>query len=296
MGTKNLRFNKDKHFSSWFIRGFFFIVFVLSSLLLYMPSSYAQTILVSKGKKVLISNESHFLEANKIYYVVTDSVKKVGKVRIDSFKGQNAIGTITAGKAPKGLSILTSGATDSSSGSSSRSSRRSSSTFRVGALAGMVQSTMVVKTATTNVNLKGSDMAFKGFLDIPFGESFDARLALIFYSVNAKGSGTCDLQACYAKFSYVGGDATIKWAFLKSDFRMWLGFNGSVISAGSKSSTAIDTSAVSITGYYGPALGADIKISPSLSIPIQLEYSMFPASGEVTASQIAFFTGLGFLY
>lgn len=267
---------------------------LLSLMMVASFSAHAQSVKNIKGNRILISNEMSSLEKNAEYYIVNSSGKKTGLLRVQTLRGSQALGLLLKGQAERGATLLPrdlgEAAADPNSSSMYAARSKRESKWRFGVMAGMGQTKMAVKTSSESVDMSGMAFAFKGFFDVPLLSNFDARLSLMMLNLDAKSSEHT------TSISYYGGQSTFRWLVNRRLPRYWLGGSLASMMPASKSSTAVDVSQVGTTMMYGFSAGGDLKYSNTITVPVQFDYSIFPASSEVSANHMGFYAGLGFQF
>jgi hypothetical protein len=113
---------------------------------------------------------------------------------------------------------------------------------------------------------------------------------------SASGASMCGSQntsACNASIYYISFDGMARYVFMNGNFRPWLGAGIALMFPATKSATALDASSISNTTVIQVAGGMDWFVTPTMFIPVSLEYGMLPKSNEVEASWITLRVGLG---
>ena len=272
-------------------------------------SGFAAQIAKVKGQKALIGLDGEKFNAGDTYYAMSGSKRKA-KLKILKVSGARAIAKITAGKAAVGMTLMpaSSGHAGSRSRGGGSSSAPTSSTPGAqrsywGAMVGYAQDTMSVNinnylppgNSLGTVGLSGTGYSLTGLFDYEVWNQIWFRGTVGLESFNAAGTNKCgvnNLQACNAQINYFGLDFIARYVFATGTIRPWLGAGVGLLFPASKKATALDSSSVGTTNVMLVEGGVDWFISPTMYIPVSLEYGLLPKSDQVDAHWIALRVGL----
>lgn len=287
------------------------LVFALTA-----PGVFAGQVVKVKGKGALINLQGDSASPGDSFYAM-DGGKKKALLKVTKVKGDKAIARIVKGNAAAGMttapgpagggsgSATASPSAAESSSSESGHSPHSASAGRSywGGMAGFAMDSMKV-----NVNrsqpprdslgifpLAGSGFSAKGLFDYELFNQVWFRGMFGVEMFNVAGDAKCstgNTKTCDAKIMYLSGDFIGRYVFAMGNFRPWLGLGIALLFPASKSSTALDAASIGTTNVILPSGGLDWFISPTMYIPIQVEYGMLPKSNEVDAHWIAVRAGL----
>lgn len=238
------------------------------------------------GAKVLIQVTDLDVKSGQDVYALDESGKKKAILRIDKIRGDRATANIIKGKAKSGyyVEVKSKGGGGSARVDQDRDSSIKDS--RLGLLLGITQNTMNVNLSSASYNLSGSAMVVAGFWDIPLSEGLFAR-----GKVGVKQFST-QMGSIKAEFQYLGLEGSLNF---KLGNTFWLGGGGAFLFSMSKSSNVpgLDVSAATNSFFFG-GLGANFRLGRSSTIPVSLDYAMYPSGTGVSASAILIRAGYAF--
>ncbi|MGE5086722.1 MAG: hypothetical protein ACM3MG_10510 [Bacillota bacterium] len=295
-----------------------FCLTFLLSLLMTMPS-WAATISQVKGTRALIDLEGAETNPGDEFFALNANHKKAAILRIRQVKGNKAVAEILQGKADVGFSLQAKASSRSEhqeapsnlheDRTDSSTSIRDTSYSRTlkpsyGILGEYLMNSMqvAVKDALSQkdtVSMSGSSFGVGGFYDYILTKDISLRLLGALEQFDATGNSSitgCDSKTsknCDAKIMYVSAYGLGKYYLWQSKYRFWAGAGGGFLIAVSKSSTALDASAIATNQVLTLAIGGDWQISRKNYIPVSLEYTYFPPSDTVKATGIAVKAGYG---
>lgn len=283
--------------------------FVFALLMVLSVPLFAAEVIKVKGKGVLVELKGDPAVNGDIFYLISPDGKRVGIIKISKVKGDKAIGKLAKGRAEPGFTLefkpsksaAKSGGGHSGSRMASPSMDDGSTTSKRsywGAMGGLSMDSMSVNVTQsgTNANLgsvamSGMGYAVKGLFDYELFSQVWFRgtsgIEMLNFSGDAK-CGPANNQACTAKLMYLTFDFIGRYVFGSGSFRPWLGGGMGLLFPASKDATALDPSSISTTNVILGAGGFDWYMSPTLYIPVSIEYGLLPKSDEVSASWIAF--------
>ena len=291
---------------------------LLLSILLSTPG-WSATISQIKGTRTLIDLEGAEASPGDEFFALNTSHKKTAVLRIRQVKNNKAVADIVQGKVDVGYSLQAKasaksenkettaarGEEDSASPSSSRDTSYSRTLKpSYGVLGEYIMNSMqvAVKDALSQkdtVSMSGSSFGVGGFYEYILTRDISLRLLGAIEQFNVAGTSTitgCDSKTsknCDAKIMYASAYGLGKYYFWQSRSRFWAGAGGGFLMAVSKSSTALDSGAISTNQVLTLAVGGDWQLSRKTNIPISLEYNYFPPSDTVKATNIAIKFGYG---
>ncbi len=291
--------------------------FLVFAILMFGPfvQSYADSIQGEKKGRVLITTDSpnSLNIGDKVFATDAGGAKKA-LIEIDRVKGTKAFGVVKKGKVSKGMNIVKGNASGSSSKRQkvSRSNRSSESAsgkslpFTIGALLGLGLDSMQVKltdaagNAVETLNMSGTGFSIKGMADYNLTSYLGLRVlaGLENFTVQASAaSAVCDgSTACQTDISFITFDGWLRYAFIDTGTKFWIGAGMGLWMPASKSTNALDETSIDTSYAIYLGGGADIPGGEDIYIPVQAEYTMLPSSTQVTASTIAIRAGIGYRF
>lgn len=281
---------------------------VYAVLLLMAPCLFAAEVVKVKGKGVLVELRGDPAVGGDIFYLISPDGKRRGLIRIKKVKGDKAIGTLTKGRAAPGYTLefkpgkVAKSSSPKMSSPSMNDGSASATRSYWGGLFGYSMDSMSVKVTgppPTNadlgtVNMSGSGFSAKGLFDYELFSQIWFRGTAGVEMFNASGDAKCgpsNSDTCNAKLMYLTFDFLGRYVFGQGSFRPWVGGGMGLLFPASKDATALDPASISTTNVIVFAGGFDWFMSPTLYIPVSLEYGLLPKSDEVSATWIAFRAG-----
>lgn len=296
-------------------------VVLLISALCGMATSVALAAKVTKvrGKKALVTLEGDPAQPGDVFFALGPDGKKRGTIKITKVKGDQALANITAGKVQNGAKLQfksgkpsTKTARTSTKGqksdAQSTSSELSTRSYW-GLMGGISMQSMAVKNIEINVGGDKDDTSLSG-MGFSFSAIFDYELfpqiwfrgqmgmqTLSVTSSDAFCGGAPDYDSdCKVGINYLGLDLWGRYLFSMGNFRPWIGGGFSLLFPMSKDTTAVDSDSANNTNITAFGGGFDWFISPTMAIPVQFEYGLFPTSTDVSANMITVKSGLIFAF
>lgn len=280
-------------------------------MLLLSAPLFAAEVIKTKGKSVLIELKGDPAAPGDQFYSIRPDGKRAAILKITKVKGDKAIGVITRGKAAAGHTLeikpaaVTQEARQGTAGTRGRSSTSPiNPTGRAywGAIAGFAMDSMDVNVNNFNDNsflqrtsLSGNGFSLKGLFDYELFPQVWFRGTSGVEGFSVSGSNICgpgNVQACNADLYYLSFDFLGRYLFSMSQYRPWIGGGIGLLFPVSKKASALDSASISTTNVLVAAGGLDWFISPTMYVPISLEYGLLPKSDEVEASWITIRAGL----
>lgn len=286
------------------------ILLCFSLLCLFIPTSgFSAQVAKVKGKSLLIDTQGDPLKPGEVYFVVDVDGSRKAIVKITKVKGNRALARLGKGVPQVGMSLQKRGQNVArSSRSSSAPGGYSSSGSGVsqsywGALLGVgfdsltadIISDAGIKQGTASTS--GTSFSFKGLYDHRLFDKVWFRGLFGIEGLKTEGSKACGNsanEACNVDIMYLSADAIGRYVFTEGQFRPWAGGGVSLLFPLSKSSTLLQTSSITNTYALIFAVGVDWEISPTMVIPLSVEYAMLPKSDTVEASWVQVRGGLAF--
>lgn len=289
------------------------------SLALFSTPGFAAQIAKVKGKQVLIDTQGDAMKPGEVYYVIDLGGARKAVLKVTKVKGSRALAVLGKGKAQVGM-----GLERRLSGKAARTARVAPESYGEGdsygyggdsggtaATAGAFWGGMLgismdsltadiitdagVKQGTASTS--GMSFSLKGTYDHRLFDRVWFRGMGGVESFKSEGGSTCGTganQSCNVNIMYLSGDAIGRYLFSEESFRPWVGGGLSLLFPLSKDSTLLQQSSITNTYALIFAGGADWLVSPTMMVPLSLEYGMLPKSETVEASWIQFRAGVSF--
>jgi len=242
-----------------------------------------------KGQKVLINNFDGL--QGEVYFAVDTNNKRRALIEITKVKGRRAIGRITKGRAQIGYTLMA-----RSGLPSSKNKKASKSVLSLGVMAGYSMDTQSIPkiTPVETITMSGSGYSVKGVGDYYFSKNLSARLSAGYEKFYTEGNGyqTTTPTTFHVDISYFMLDALGRYIITPGDFAFWLGGGFGFGIPAQKDSNIIDDSSIATTTLLTVATGMDIKISDTIYIPLQVDYSFFLPATDIKTSTLGLRAGL----
>lgn len=304
----------------------FILALIFVFLINAFNEAFAAQVAAVKGNQVLVQGDN--LEINGLYYVVLQG-KRQGIIRIKQVKGKKGLAVLLKGKVNKGYNLVyrpkkakssTTAQTKTSPKSSSSSSKnydkysepskasfdnkagyKSSSSSNGfygigGMLAYQMNSASVEFSNGDSDSLSGSSIGIKGFGDYQFSENIHLRGEFGTFAFQSEGTDKCFGAVCIMNINYLGATAFARYLFgsSSSKTRFWGGAGLSIFFPMSTGNTnAVNVDDVGSSLVFNAGAGLDYRLNDKYYIPVQVEYSLFPPSDQVSANSILVKAGLG---
>lgn len=284
-----------------------FVIYLIVSILGCTGISQAYTVQQKSATGVIFQLDGNPVSNNQEFYVVDANNKPKVIVRVEKFNSKQAKAKIVKGNASViqvGWNLRPTRAPANVDGSMSTSVSRSSKSKNVwGVMGAYSMNSMNAKFSYLNKNqsaaMSGSSMNFYGYYDYTFNrnlqiralgglETFDSK-ATMAEKVCAKGTSA----ECNVKINYLAMYGLGKYLLTQSKNKYWIGGGFGYLLAMGKSSSVLDTALISSNQVMVVGGGVDIGMGNN-TIPVSLDYSLFPSSATVAASMISLKFGWGF--
>ena len=268
------------------ILSFLCIVF---GLLFFTSTVYSASIIQQKGKKVILKiSKTDKIAEGDILYVVDQNKKKVDLVKVLQIKGDKAKGKLRSGRGKVGMNLMAKNSAKKTDKKEKPKKQENENLTVMTLQFGASMNTMEIQGLTES--LSGSGSVVKATLDYSITQSIDIRGALGMFNFLAEAKCT----SCKTNINYVLVGGTARYNFGGS-FNVWLGLGyEALIPMSSDGTTALNKESITNTGILIPKLGFDYRWSPSMGIPFEVGYGIFPPSQDVNTSAIIVSLGLLF--
>jgi hypothetical protein len=273
---------------------------VFISLALAAGQAQAMKVAQSKGNKALVTLESgDSPQVGDLYFVMING-KKLGLLEISQVKGKRAIAVVKKGRADVGseLSFAKAGSGGGGGGSSKQARRGRSrkgggsgfSSLYFGALVGMNSASQTVKVnnATTSISMAGNGFSLKAFgdMNITGGLGIIARAGVETLALTGNATILGTTRAFKTDIMYITGDFLLRYKFDLGSFAPYAAAGMGLHMPMSKQSDALgDVPMMTVIFLNG---GVNYQLSQNLYLTGLVEYGLFPPSGDVTTSFLAF--------
>ncbi len=296
---------------------FISLIFVLTLSFGLSETLHAASIAKVKGRKVLIKAEGTELEAGKVFFIISESGKKRGLVKIKKVKGSKAIGVISKkSRAKKGWTLRKRVRKVAKRRKRMRKDdeydpRSKMKNMAIGAVLGMNMGNMSVEQIGISPNYNTSDLSGSGFSakvladyrlfgGLWFRGMFGMEMLTLeddpANAVCSESDSNVFDKPCVVEINYLTLDLHARYVFGMSTFRPWVGGGIDLLLPISNTTTALNEDKIQIANTFVGAFGADIHFSPTLMAPIQVEYNFFPPADTVSANFIAIRLGLAYKF
>jgi hypothetical protein len=260
-------------------------------------SAHAGEVTKIKGKGVLLRLDGESADVGDKFFLVNSAGKKKAIVQITKVKGNQALARVTAGKAEVGMTMIRKDG--GGGGGSSSTARHGKGLLKNrsywGGMLGYGLNNMNVTTQTTpsiSTSMSGSSFGAQGIFDYELFDRVWFRGGAGYQGFSAQSGDSCVGGTCNANIGYLDLSFLGRYLFTQDEFRPWAGLGFDMLFPLTKSSTALDSSSMNNTGVIIIAAGFDWSISPTMYIPVSLEYGMFPKSSTVDANWIVVRAGV----
>jgi hypothetical protein len=279
---------------------------LIATLILLSLSITANAAKVTKvsGGKALIDLEGDTALVGDQFFVVDSSGKKRGLIQVSKVQGGRAIATISKGSATPGSSLQRFQGRMSAEPSEVNNSRGSASSGKKswGIMAGMVNSSMNVKSSSSSMTMSGSSFDLVGYYQTYLDKNISVKAMAGYETLNVTGSapsgwsgGTCVAGSnCTADIGYLGMNVLIRYSFARTKSLEFTAGGGlGFLFAMQKSSNVLDTAKISTNQTIVGTLGVDWHLDKRTYVPIQFDYAMFPDNNTSSATQMILRAGYG---
>lgn len=283
----------------------------LSLLFLFPLTGFSAQVAKIKGKSLLIDTQGDPVKVGEIYFVVDLNGAKKAIIKIMKVRGNKALALVGKGVPQVGMSLQKRGARtarpstpkDSYSAAPYSSGGSALSGAYWGALLGVGFDSLTADIIT-NAGIKqgtastsGTSFSLKGLYDHRLFDNVWFRGLFGIEGLKTEGSNSCgdsSNEACNVNIMYLSADALGRYVFSENQVRPWVGGGVSLLFPLSKDSTLLQASSITNTYALLFAAGVDWQISPTMVIPLSVEYGMLPKSDTVESSWIQIRGGIAF--
>jgi hypothetical protein len=260
----------------------FFCIF--TALMLISEFGFALQAIIVKGNRVLFSidsGESASLSTNTLVI----STDKSTQVKLIQVSGPRAVGQVVKGTAKVNMIFRP-----------LRGDNKKND-LRFGFLAGLSLNTMTIQLSSSNtLKLQGTSFNLMGLIDFPLFANFTLRGLAGYEKFQASvPSTTCPSETCAVTLNYLSGEGFAQYdvARFGGGSRFWLGLGAGVLMSISGESEIINVNSMKTNQIFILATGADIRLSNTTTIPVQVDYFLYP-DGDIKTQQINFRLGYKF--
>ncbi|UYL07564.1 hypothetical protein B9G69_010960 [Bdellovibrio sp. SKB1291214] len=282
---------------------------LIATLILLGLSITANAAKVTKvsGGKALIDLEGDTALVGDQYFVIDGSGKKRGLLQVSKVQGGRAIATVSKGNVAAGNSLQRFQGRMSAAPSEVNKSRGKASGSKKswGLMAGMVNSSMNVKSSTGSMTMTGSSFNLDGYYQTYLDKNISVKILVGYETLNVTGTassgfsgGSCTSgMKCTADIGYLGMNALIRYSFYRTTSLEFSAGGGlGFLFAMQKSSNVLDTAKITTNQTIVGSLGVDWHLDKRTYVPIQLDYAMFPDNNTSSASQMMIRAGYGWAF
>lgn len=286
---------------------------IILSSLFATQNAWSYTLQKTGANSVIFSTDGDPVAANQDFFIVDGNNKAKVLVRVEKFNSSQAKAKVIKGNikaVQAGFSLKpapsrnTASVPDGSQSAPMTTTKPGKPRNTWGFIGSYMMSSMNAKFSFNGANqtaaMSGSSIGTLGYYDYTLNKNLQIRALGGLESFDAKQSketAVCDKglsKDCSVKINYLSMYAMGKYNLTKTGNRFWVGGGLGYLLAMGKSSTVLDTSLITSNQVLTVGLGVDIAMGPKNSIPISLDYSLFPSSATVSASIISLKFGFGF--
>lgn len=284
---------------------------LIATLILLSLSINANAAKVTKvsGGKALIDLEGDTALVGDQFFVIDSSGKKRGLIQVSKVQGGRAIATISKGNVTPGTTLQRyqgrMSAAPNEVNSSSGGSTTGGGKKAWGLMAGMVNSSMNVKSSTASMTMSGSSFNLVGYYQTYLDKNISVKALAGYETLNVTGTapagwsgGTCAAgSSCTADIGYLGMNVLIRYSFARTRTMEFTAGGGlGFLFAMQKSSNVLDTAKISTNQTIVGTLGLDWHLDKRTYVPIQFDYAMFPDNNTSSATQMILRAGYGWKF
>lgn len=282
---------------------------LIATLILLGLSITANAAKVTKvsGGKALIDLEGDTALVGDQYFVIDSSGKKRGLLQVSKVQGGRAIATVSKGNVAPGNSLQRFQGRMSAAPSEVNKSRGSATGAKKswGLMAGMVNSSMNVKSSSGSMTMTGSSFNLDGYYQTYLDKNISVKVLVGYETLNVSGTastgfsgGSCSSgMTCKAELGYLGMNALIRYSFYRTQSLEFTAGGGlGFLFAMQKSSNVLDTAKITTNQTIVGSLGIDWHLDKRTYVPIQFDYAMFPDNNTSSASQMMIRAGYGWAF
>lgn len=280
--------------------------------LFFSVSAFSAQVAKIKGRSLLIDTQGDPVQPGEIYYVIDLDGSRKAIIKIMKVRGNKALAKLGKGAPQIGMSLekrqsrsaraaspppVDSGAAADYNYDSGLSGAYWGGMLGVGfdSLTADIITDAGVKQGTASTS--GTSFSAKGLYDHRLFDKVWFRGLFGLEGLKTEGGSACgnaSNQSCTVDIMYLSADAIGRYVFSENQVRPWVGGGLSLLFPLSKSSSLLQSSSITNTYVLLFTTGVDWQISPTMVLPISLEYGMLPKSETVEASWIQIRAGLAF--
>ncbi|MBL7542470.1 MAG: hypothetical protein JNL11_01570 [Bdellovibrionaceae bacterium] len=287
------------------------LITLLASLLVSI-SSQAYVLQKKNANAVLFQLDGNPVAKGQEFFIVDQNNKAKVQVRVELFNSKQAkatvikgnLNTVQIGWTLRPVSRRGTANVPDAAEVTTQVNRSALSKHKWGAIGSYMMSSMNAKFSFNGVNqtaaMSGSSIGALGYYDYAMNKNLEIRgMAGLetFDAKQAKETAVCDKglsKECNVKINYLSMYALGKYNLTKTKNKFWIGGGLGYLLAIGKSSTVLDTSLITSNQVLTIGVGMDLGIGNKNTMPLALDYSLFPSSPTVSASIISLKVGFGF--
>ncbi|MBE8221562.1 MAG: hypothetical protein HAW60_02415 [Bdellovibrionales bacterium] len=301
-----------------------FILIITNALIFFTYNAFAYKVIKVKNKKVLITfSADESIQVKDTFYVISNRGKKKAIISVTKVRGGKAIATILKGRAKEGWSLRVRkrraakktrkknsyGSTNRRSSNSYANTSSSSGSKKLFNHLSFLWGTSLNNLTTKNSKVAHSGTSFFNFetsttFFLPKKPMFGLRI--LSNSENFTLETRCpSLGICKAEIVYLGGGAlAVIQIPVTNKFSLWGGLGAKLLIPISKKITPTPSStpdnykyisedSIKLTSTLLVSGGMTFNFTPKFSIPLNINFTMFPPSDNVSPHySLNFQTGL----
>lgn len=259
-------------------------IFFYAILISFSEIAFALQAITVKGNRVLLSLDSS--EQNLSANTVVVSTDKSAQIKILQVRGSKALGQIVKGSVKSNMIFR----------AATRSAKKRNANYSLGFLAGVSLNTMTIQLNSATLELKGTGFNVMGLVDYPMSDDFNLRGLVGYESFNASvASSTCASGTCSVKLNYLSAEGYGQYNLINfsGGSTFWLGLGAGALMSMSASSEIINVDSMKTNQIFILATGLDFQLSTTTSIPVQVDYFIYP-DGDIKTQQINLRAGYKF--
>lgn len=288
------------------------ILFSIGLLHLGLSKANAATVMVVKGKKVLLKvnrDEASELKRGSKLKVVDENKKTRAIIMITKIKGAKAFAVVKKGRVKKNYIALSSAKARNKKNKQRLAEKKDSdkkmdadSIFKkweYGVSAGFNLLTMNIDLGTEVVSATGTNLSVKGHLQYNYSPRISFAASMGYEGFSSSGTASTNLcddnssTACETSIAYLATEIWGKFYLSRGRLPYWIGGAGAFNFPLTKSSTALQEEDIGLTNLYIVGSGVDLKMGNSI-IPVWFEYAILPATETVEANYLSIKAGYNF--
>jgi hypothetical protein len=288
-----------------------FLFGIILSMLTVVPKTLAYTVHKAASTGVIFQLDGQPVSNNQDFYIVDENNKAKVLVRVEKFNSTQAkaklikgnIGQVQPGwnlRPVRAPASVPDGSQVASQIPTKLGKPRNAAGFMLSYMMSSMNAKFSYNGANQTAAMSGSSIGTLGYYDLTLNKNLQVRAMgglETFDAKQAKDVAVCDKglsKECSVKINYLSMYAMGKYNITKSKNRFWIGGGLGYLLATGKSSSVLDTSLITSNQVLTIGLGLDIGMGPKNTIPVSLDYSLFPSSSTVSASIISLKFGFGF--